>query len=698
MDIGHLFPNRGRTWILFVLLLGSNYFFYYYILYPGLLYVYSNNFEEGPLIKLDQVNITFRKPVSISESVEGNLWITIENQNMVYENVVVTVYPQQHYYNFLAVFLEKTDLALSQPLEESMLHNYLSADVPPKGVVTGVFHLYTKVNKSEIDIKEDKTEKKLDIANSEKIILIVCAYTVKPGEGNSSQEKTSLFDSQNQALLTNKIVTSIISTKKKVTSIPCPSCNKIELTMDRNKVFIHSLIEILLLPPWSNGLLAVVSLIIINILQVHIPSEIEKSEIIVTSPLQRGNQNLKKRIVWIKGYELFQFFLVCISLALWITLFFSSIVSLIGIPYNQLIIPLNDKNLILVNNILRNILTIFIDVISHTNSWWISIIFILVIYYALFIWKQLGNNDDGPVHGGENHMGRPPHPSTNPRRGTPPGELSDLLAHPQRGIPSGKTSEPSGYPGRGTQPGRSSNPSGHAQRVTLPGGPSDLSGHLQVEPLPIPPIKISPKDEDKAEVHEPYPREEPSILRPVEGIESVPEKIVAEEELADLTLSSQVSDEILESLDALEIIVTQENEEIQGTEPPLDSAIEFITEQSVEEHTMKGEKEEIDNYLFEAAPVEKKLDDQEQVTPKPEMIAALPLEYQEPAEQMVVCPVCETKNEQDRTTCQRCGYELVCPRCKKILDSPVEYCTNCGYALDLAKALVKIRPEIDHKG
>ncbi len=734
MDIGHLFPNRGRTWILFVLLLGYNYFFYYYILYPYLLNTYFHGFEEGSLPAINQITITYRKPKYISESVERNLWITIENQEMEYKNVVVAITPQQNDINFVAVFLEKTDLAITQPLEESMLHNYFLANVPPKGVITGVFNLYTKVDKPIKIIKND---------NQEKINLFVCAYIVESKAENSTVENPSLLDSPNKTLLVNRIITYITAIKQEVPSISSPSCNNIELTMNRNEAFIHSLIEILLLPPWSNGLLAVVTLIIINILQAHIPSEYEKSEMKINLSLRGLHPRPKRKIDWIRWWKLGQFLGVCISLALWTILFFSLIVAFTRINYDQLMITLNDKNASPANNYLAGIIMMFINIINFPYMWVISFGFILLIDYFFFIWEQKVDrisqsddyeidlsNGDRPAGGEIIPPGGPAGPPGGPQTGPPPRRPSNGSAYPRRRTQPGRSYIPRSYSHREAPPGRppissdlpqrgatltgQSSASDNPKEATLPEKPLVLSDHPYPDNLQIFSVTSIVKDERQDVFHESDHSEEPIVSEALQDTQGISEETVTGEELADLAQSSQAAEEIensqeldVQKNELAEIVPTVlpipeawetvETEEIQGTELPLDSAIEPETEESNEEHASKDGKEEIDNFVVEAAPVEKSLDDQEQVIAKPEMIEPFPLGDQKLAEPIVVCPVCETKNKIDRTYCEKCGYELVCPVCDIRIDSPVEYCTNCGYALDLAKAIAKIHPETDNK-
>lgn len=61
----------------------------------------------------------------------------------------------------------------------------------------------------------------------------------------------------------------------------------------------------------------------------------------------------------------------------------------------------------------------------------------------------------------------------------------------------------------------------------------------------------------------------------------------------------------------------------------------------------------------------------------------------------MICPVCQTANEEDANFCLNCSHRLVvvCPRCSRRVHSRANYCDRCGLALDAPYRGETVQPE-----
>jgi class 3 adenylate cyclase len=61
----------------------------------------------------------------------------------------------------------------------------------------------------------------------------------------------------------------------------------------------------------------------------------------------------------------------------------------------------------------------------------------------------------------------------------------------------------------------------------------------------------------------------------------------------------------------------------------------------------------------------------------------------------VICPVCQTANEEDANFCLNCNHRLVvvCPRCSRRVNSRANYCDRCGLALNTPYRVENVQPE-----
>jgi class 3 adenylate cyclase/tetratricopeptide (TPR) repeat protein len=61
----------------------------------------------------------------------------------------------------------------------------------------------------------------------------------------------------------------------------------------------------------------------------------------------------------------------------------------------------------------------------------------------------------------------------------------------------------------------------------------------------------------------------------------------------------------------------------------------------------------------------------------------------------VICPVCQTANEEDANFCFNCNHRLVvvCPRCSRRVHSRANYCDRCGLALNTPYRVENDQPE-----
>lgn len=61
----------------------------------------------------------------------------------------------------------------------------------------------------------------------------------------------------------------------------------------------------------------------------------------------------------------------------------------------------------------------------------------------------------------------------------------------------------------------------------------------------------------------------------------------------------------------------------------------------------------------------------------------------------MICPVCQTANEEDANFCLNCGHKLVvvCPRCSRRVNSRANYCDRCGLALNALNRGETVQPE-----
>jgi hypothetical protein len=217
MNAEGLFPKRTQGWLLLAILTLLFYWTYYFDLYHQLSTRYQTMFYNDT-VKDDQVNvrIAVRSPQFVSETVERTITVSITNLNDTpIDSLKIVVSPIEGDQHYVSVSTVKSNLGFSTAESGNFLPNYIEfQNIPARATVAGIFQIYVG------DVPE-------------KTVLTLEFY----------RDDVSL--SRIQA----------------------------RMTVDRQKAFQHSLIEAILLPPWSNGLLVVIALLIVKLVEDWMPGE-----------------------------------------------------------------------------------------------------------------------------------------------------------------------------------------------------------------------------------------------------------------------------------------------------------------------------------------------------------------------------------------------------------------------------------------
>jgi hypothetical protein len=217
MNAEGLFPKRTQGWLLLAILTLLFYWTYYFELYHQLSTRYQTMFYNDT-VKDDDigVRIAVRSPQYVSETVERTLTVSITNLNATpIESLKVVVSPIEKDQHYVSVSAVKSNLGFSTAETGNLLPNYIEfQNIPARATVAGILQIYVG------DVPE-------------KTVLTLEFY----------RDDVSL--SRIQA----------------------------RMTVDRQRAFQHSLIEAILLPPWSNGLLVVIALLIVKLVEDWMPGE-----------------------------------------------------------------------------------------------------------------------------------------------------------------------------------------------------------------------------------------------------------------------------------------------------------------------------------------------------------------------------------------------------------------------------------------
>lgn len=204
------------------------YYIYYLILYPNLLNKYNLGYQLEIICDEEEVTISMNYPKYISEFVERKLIVNVQNNNSTPKDLSISFVASS--YSGKGVEESKKDessevdissvrsiISYTNPDTTSYFPNHINFHLLPYGIVKGVFYLNVGT------FKEDD---------------IVTLYMYKDG-----------------VVISEGVV--IISDVKEG-----EESNLGTITLNKVETLRHTLIETILLPPWSNGILIAVGIFI----------------------------------------------------------------------------------------------------------------------------------------------------------------------------------------------------------------------------------------------------------------------------------------------------------------------------------------------------------------------------------------------------------------------------------------------------
>lgn len=260
MNTEGLFPRKTQGWLLLLILAISFYVGYYLVLYPQLYAGYLSAFWWNAPYSVggddSQVAITMRSPQFISEFVERSLVVYVTNKTgEPLKDIFITVSPSEKDRLAVEVSTVRTRLGFSAPESGNVLPNFARFEyIPPYSTVPAIFYIY--------------------------------------GNNISQGDEIALQIYRNSTQLTGAA----------------------KMKADRYKTFQHSLIETILLPPWSNGVLAVLALLAVKLVEDLMPDQNDRnnsgchnennSRQKLTSSIKRGMARFLASFLTIIGWSL----------------------------------------------------------------------------------------------------------------------------------------------------------------------------------------------------------------------------------------------------------------------------------------------------------------------------------------------------------------------------------------------------------
>lgn len=234
-----LFPKKSSGWITLALLIVSYYSIYYLFLYPDLNHKsmmslqqpaeanYCRNVDNEEQIDLV---INYRVPYYLSAYSDNAILFTIVNKTPEYINNFILRLDNKKSNSLISTIPIQTNNNLA--IEDSYYRNYLVFDIPAHGTVTGILWISLIDTNNQGDVLEFQ-------------YFYLCPDITNKVNANIDRNEDGPFS--------------------------------INLEIDDYKSLTNAIISAILLPPWANGLLLVLALVVIKLVEDFIPPYEAKS-------------------------------------------------------------------------------------------------------------------------------------------------------------------------------------------------------------------------------------------------------------------------------------------------------------------------------------------------------------------------------------------------------------------------------------